>query len=60
MSLIALAASQGFFPSALWEQLVKILGSELSKTLLSYLLRQLLAVFNLYSLSSAKSGCDFP
>ena len=47
MSLIALAASQGFFPSVLWEQLVKILGSELSKTLLSYLLRQLLAVFNL-------------
>jgi|GEM_PF-3175926 hypothetical protein len=45
MSLIVLASS--IFPSALWEQLVKILGSELAKTLLSYLLRQLLAVFNL-------------
>ncbi|MFM7949518.1 MAG: hypothetical protein ACKO75_04025 [Actinomycetales bacterium] len=46
MSVIALA-SQGFFPSALWEQLVKILGSELSRTLISYFLRQLLAILNL-------------
>ena len=36
----------GFFPG-LWDQLIKIVGSELSRTLVSYFLRQLLTVLHL-------------
>ena len=47
MALIATLATQNFMPTALWEQLVKLLGSEMSRTLVSFIIRQLLAVLNL-------------